>query len=303
MHRSSTDIWHTDIQPRLDAVAIRNPEWRPWLALLEETLRQLQRPEWAALAPQPEPDRAARAPLLAEVTLTVDRSLARAWVRWLLQCTINIMGLSTPSLSMLNTRHLDALALLEAAICQDEIRLAHLSQGRGVDSGALGALTQLAALPLLQACGRHMELHVPAGWDEGYCPICGAWPTLTEVQGLERAHRWRCGRCGSGWGLAILRCPYCGEANHQRLGSLTAEDGEARCSVDTCLTCGGYIKTRTTLQATPAYAVILEDLATVDWDLVALEHGYMRPTHTGYPLRVRLVAPPSRIRAFFGRRP
>jgi hypothetical protein len=148
-----------------------------------------------------------------------------------------------------------------------------------------------------------LELHVPAGWDEGYCPICGAWPTLTEVQGLERAHRWRCGRCGSGWGLAILRCPYCGEGNHQRLGSLTAEDGEARCSVNTCLTCGGYIKTRTTLHAIPACAVILEDLATVDWDLVALEHGYMRPTHTGYPLRVRLVAPPNRIRTFFGRRP
>jgi FdhE protein len=132
--------------------------------------------------------------------------------------------------------------------------------------------------------------------------VCGAWPTLTEVQGLERAHRWRCGRCGSGWGLAILRCPYCGEADHHRLSSLTLEDSEATCTIATCLTCRGYVKTRMTLQAVPAYAVILEDLATVDWDLVALERGYMRPSHPGYPLRVRLVAPPSRIRTFFGRR-
>jgi FdhE protein len=213
----------------------------------------------------------------------------------------NVMGLSTSPLTTVNTRSLDALALLEAAICQDEIRLAHLSQIEAVNAGLLAAVMQLAALPLLQACGRHLDRHVPATWAEGYCPVCGAWPTLAEVQGLERAQRWRCGRCGSGWGLAILRCPYCGEANHQRLGSLRAEDNEATCTVDTCATCKGYVKTRTTLQAVPTYAVILEDLATVDWDLVALERGYTRPNQPGYSLRVHLVAPPSRIRKFFRR--
>jgi FdhE protein len=73
--------------------------------------------------------------------------------------------------------------------------------------------------------------------------------------------------------------------------------------VDTCLTCKGYVKTRALLQPTPPYAVVLEDLATVDWDIVALERGYVRPTRPGYPLRVRLVEPPSRLRTLFGRRP
>ena len=62
----------------------------------------------------------------------------------------------------------------------------------------------------------------------------------------------------------MLRCPYCGEADHQHFGSLTAEDSESTCIVDTCLTCRGYVKTRAVLQPRPPYAVILEDLATVE---------------------------------------
>jgi Protein involved in formate dehydrogenase formation/Pyridine nucleotide-disulphide oxidoreductase len=195
------------------------------------------------------------------------------------------------------------LPLLEAAMCLDEARLEELAKADGVDPGALGALMQLAAMPLLHACGRSLAPQVPLDWSYGYCPVCGAWPTLAEVRGLERTHRWRCGRCGADWGLALLRCPYCGEGNHQRLGALTAEDEEATCTVDTCLTCRGYVKTRAVLQPTPPYAIILEDLATVEWDLVALARGYRRPTSPGYALGIRLVEPSSRIRTWFGRHP
>jgi formate dehydrogenase maturation protein FdhE len=48
------------------------------------------------------------------------------------------------------------------------------------------------------------------------------------------------------------------------VGSLTAEDNEATCTVDTCLTCKGYVKRRAVLQPTHPYAIVLEDLATVD---------------------------------------
>jgi formate dehydrogenase maturation protein FdhE len=66
--------------------------------------------------------------------------------------------------------------------------------------------------------------------------------------------------------------------------------------------CQGYVKARTTLQATPASAVVLEDLATVEWDVVARERGYTRPAQPGYRFGVRFIEPPSRLRAFFDRR-
>src|SRR5919202_2640913 len=120
MYRSAAETWHTDTQPRLDAVATRNPEWRPWLTLLEETLRELDRPEWAALAPSLRHDRPARAPLLAGATWTVSPRVARAWVRRLTQLDVVVTPLGTSPRPKLATRDLDALVLLEAAICQDE---------------------------------------------------------------------------------------------------------------------------------------------------------------------------------------
>ncbi len=303
MHRAPSRIWDTDIRPRLDAVVQQHPEWRPWLALLEETLRELDEPAWGTVVPQRRLDRPAGLPLLAEATLTIDPTPARRWVRRLLKQAAMAAGASASALAPIDSRRIDVLGLLEAAVCQDEVRLADLSQPVGADPRALGALAQLATLPLLQACGRHLARQVPPAWPEGYCPVCGAWPTVAEVRGLERAQRWRCGRCGADWGLALLCCPFCGEADHQCLGSLVTEDSGATCIVNTCLTCKGSIKTLTILQATPAYAVVLADLATVEWDVAALQRGYTRPTRPNYPLKVRLVAPSSRIRTVFSRGP
>jgi FdhE protein len=303
MYRSSPDTWHTDIRPYLETAAQRHPDGRAWLALLAEALRELEAPAWATAMPQPDPERPPAAPLLAGVTLALDPHMVRRWVRRLLQRAAKVMGSSSAPLAAIDTRRFDPLPLFEAAICLNETQLTDLAKAAGADPSALGALMQVATMPLLQVCGRYLAQQVPIDWSCGYCPVCGAWPTLAEVRGLERTHRWRCGRCGGDWGLALLRCPYCGEANHQRLGSLTTEDNEATCTVDTCLTCKGYVKARAVLQPTPPHAVILEDLATVEWDIVALERGYRRPTPPGYPLRVRLVKPTSRLRTFFGRRP
>lgn len=281
MHRSSADTWHTDIRPYLETAAQRHPDGRTWLTLLAETLRELKAPAWAAVVPQPDPARPVAAPLLAGATLAVAPHMARRWLRRLLQQATKVAHPSTAPLAAINTRRLDPLPFLEAAICLDGTRLAGLANADGTDPYALGALMQLATMPLLQACGRYLTPQVPPDWSSGYCPVCGARPTLAEVRGLERSHRWRCGRCGGDWGLAILRCPYCGEADHRHLGSLTAQDDDATCSVGTCLTCKGYVKTRAVLQPTPPYAVVLEDLATVEWDIVALERGLHAPNATG----------------------
>ena len=58
--------------------------------------------------------------------------------------------------------------------------------------------------------------------------------------------------------------------------------------VDTCAACRGYLKTLTTLLPTAADELGLLDLATVELDVAALEHGYARPSGVGAPLRVRL---------------
>ena len=295
-----------DVHSRLQAVAQRNPEWRPWLLLLEETLRALDEPAWTKAMPQLRTDRPVATPLLDGVELAVDGRRARSWVLRLVRTAATGEGPESTALAAVDLSRLDTFTLLEAAACQDHTRLQTLADRMGADSQALGAIAQLAVMPLLQACGRHLASQVPPTWSSGYCPVCGAWPTLAELRGLEHTRRLRCARCGGDWGGAWLRCPYCGEADHQRLGRLLPEGRDETHKVETCTACKGYIKTLTTLQGSPPHTVVLEDLATVDLDIVALERGYTRPERPGYAVKLRLVELPSRLRrnrlrAFFSR--
>jgi FdhE protein len=150
------------------------------------------------------------------------------------------------------------------------------------------AIAALAALPLLRACAELLQAHVPAHWPHGHCPICAAWPVLVEHRGLDRARWARCGRCGAEWRAEGLRCLYCGEREHERLGSLVPEKGGEVLKVETCATCRGYVKTVTTLQAQPPLELLLRDLETIELDLIALDRGYERPPAAFHP-EVRLV--------------
>ena len=127
------------------------------------------------------------------------------------------------------------------------------------------------------------------GWLRGYCPLCGGWPTLVEMRGLDRSRRLRCGRCNGDWQLPVLRCPYCDELRHHQLHALAPEGDEQTRRVDVCESCKGYIKTFTTLQAQPLRSLALLDLATLELDVMAQDRGYTRPSRPGYPLEVSLT--------------
>jgi FdhE protein len=146
----------------------------------------------------------------------------------------------------------------------------------------------MAALPLLQACGRAMARELPATWWEGYCPLCGTWPVVAEYTGLERKRQLRCGRCGSAWAIPLLRCVFCDETEHENLGYLTPEAGEQTRKIEVCHTCKGYLKAFTTVRTLAPWAILLDDLTTVPLDVAALERGYHRPERTGYALEARI---------------
>jgi FdhE protein len=88
--------------------------------------------------------------------------------------------------------------------------------------------------------------------------------------------------------------------DYERLSILLSEQHGAIGQIDTCATCQGYLKTHTTFQALPAYAVALQDLATIALDVAALDRGYTRPERPGYALACRLVALRARRRIVFG---
>jgi FdhE protein len=291
--------WH-DIRGRLERLAQQYPEWQPSLQLWKATLYALDDPVWEAAVLQACPDRPVVAPLLAGMACHVDARRIGRWVRSLAKLARQNTAPGQAALLQVHFHQEDVLALLEAALCQDHARLTALAEDLGTYPHALAAIAHLAVIPLLQACGRRLASQVPHAWSCGYCPICGAWPALAEVPGLEHTRTLRCARCGAAWRTASLRCPYCNEMDHQHLRVLLLEPHGAAGQIDTCATCQGYLKTHTTLQALPAYAVALQDLATIALDVAALDRGYTRPERPGYALACRLVASPARRRTIFG---
>jgi FdhE protein len=59
--------------------------------------------------------------------------------------------------------------------------------------------------------------------------------------------------------------------------------------VDTCSTCKGYLKSIATLQGLPPFELLLQDLETVELDLVALDRGYRRPSISGFVLDTVII--------------
>jgi FdhE protein len=262
------------------------PVWRPWLRLLELVLAAADDASWAAAVPEPAADRPPDAPLLHGVLIRLDARRFRRLVRELVRHASAGEEAGGASLARLRSRRLDMPGLLRAAIARDGDAIERVATAAGAEPNAVDVVAQLASVPLLQACAKRLGGRVPPDWMKGYCPICGAWPTLAELRGLERNRRLRCGRCSSDWPLPVLRCPFCDELHHKSLGSLLPE-GEAQTRrVDVCNTCKGYLKTFTTIRPMSLRSLLMDDLASVELDLAAQERGYTRPARTAYPLAI-----------------
>jgi FdhE protein len=285
--------------PTSERLARDHPGWGRWLALHDAMVDIDRRGAWDALvarasAAPAEPG----APLLAGRTLAVDPSLAARVVRSLVDLLTDDEAGGARAV-----RAEQAIPVLEAAINGDDARLGGLADEIGIAHDPFRVVAGFAAIPVLRACERAWRGDVPTTWAETYCPVCGAWPMLAEARGLERSRRFRCGRCASDWHADWLACPFCGNRDHTRLGALVTNGVSDRCTVDTCTTCLGYLKTITTLQAFPPAELLLADLDTVELDVAAVDHGYRRPAELGRPpvAMVQPLAPRSGWRRFVKR--
>ena len=274
---------------RIDEERRRRPESEVWLRLLALALEAAESPAWMGLQPRLPSARAAGAPVLHEAIVAVDRRAARRWVRTLLKAASSSTEGGAASLRGLRGRDVDPVRFLADAVVDDRRSLGALAERAGVHADALGAVAPLAALPLLRGCAAAVESRLPVGWDRGFCSACGGWPSLAELRGLERTRVLRCGRCATAWEIPVLVCPFCDERDHARQLSFAPEGEEHQRRVDACRGCGGYIKTRTTLAALRPWALPLEDLATIELDLVAGERGFGRPASAGFETDLRVI--------------
>jgi FdhE protein len=284
------------VAPALENLGREFPEWKPWLPVVEEVIKEAATSKWEAFVPA-RPVAQQKIPLLAGATVSVDLSFVRRWVRHLLQTAHRSGTPKMTTLAAAETANLDVLSLFRASLRHESERLKEIAVGLGVDSDAFRAVADLVPIPFLQACGRKWTI-TGSGWMEGYCLVCGAWPAFAEVLGIERSRHLRCGRCGGDWETRWLCCPYCGTTAHELLASLVPETQGTTRTVEACKQCLGYVKSFTTLQGSAAGKIMIDDLASVDLDLAALEQGFRRPAGAGYALELIVTEQPTLRKIF-----
>jgi FdhE protein len=273
----------------LKALRRERPEWEPWLAVVDETLREAGNPAWEAAVPDVVQEQRTAVPLLAGTTLTLEAGLVRRLFERLIRTATRVV---TPKMSsLIAALHADPdwSQLFTASLCQDSDRVDKIAAVSGADAEALNAVVALLPVPFLHACNRRRASSISASWVEGYCPVCGSLPAFAEVRGIERNRYFRCGRCGGEWHARALVCPYCAMSDHDELVALVPEKNGSNAAgsnavIDACQRCLGYVKTFTRLQGCSPGAVMLEDLASVDLDVAAIEHGFARPQGPGFAL-------------------
>lgn len=112
--------------------------------------------------------------------------------------------------------------------------------------------------------------------DASRCPACGGRPVVGMLreagQGARRSVA--CGLCSTEWRVPRACCPSCGEARHDALATIRAENFPAA-QLDACASCRVYVKTLD-LTRDNTMVPIVDDLATLPLDLWAQEQGYTR---------------------------
>jgi len=270
-------------------------DWAPWLAVLEEALREAQTSHWdGVFSPAAQLGPAARStnagadrlamPLLAGAALTVRTISVSRLLKRLMGVALASGTRKMATLELALERDLDVLALFKASLCQDAEYLERVATSRGVDADAFQAIVALVSIPFLQACSRRAKPSLSRSWAEPYCAVCGSWPAFAEERGIERSRQFRCGRCGGEWYARGLACLYCGVNDHEALVSLVPESGRSCGTVEACTRCFGYVKVLSRLQGCSPAMVVLDDLASVALDVAARSEGFTRPSGAGFPL-------------------
>ena len=108
-------------------------------------------------------------------------------------------------------------------------------------------------------------------WKRGVCPVCGGEPDFACIT-TAGERLLICCRCQTHWPTEPYACPFCGEADKQRITSFATPDGTYR--VTACQSCRRYLKTLDGRRAGRPVMPAVDAIATLPLDAVVMQRGF-----------------------------
>jgi hypothetical protein len=170
-----------------------------------------------------------------------------------------------------NTRETVTEDLLHDYLALDKEALDRRARTFDISIDTLISCCQQAARPQLSALWQLIDDSDLEHWSQGYCPACGALPTMAQVQ-QDGVRRLLCAACLGHYRFDRYSCPGCGHAG-LRVLEMDAWPGLL---VETCPECNAYLKTWDTRTGQPPCEWPLIDIVTRAVDEAAGPQGLVR---------------------------
>ncbi len=141
-----------------------------------------------------------------------------------------------------------------------------------LNSEILQAISVWVIQPFLFAMRDEFKQHFQdSAWGNGYCPVCGSQTKIGYLHGEGGKQSLKCEVCGMEWSFKRVRCPFCGNEDHEKLGFYELEEGAYRLYF--CDVCNSYWKV-VDERKLPGIPREFYPIITMDLDLLAKEEGY-----------------------------
>lgn len=177
---------------------------------------------------------------------------------------------------------IDLKELFGMVVEGDREYIGAIAENRDFNSVLLRVLAESSLNPFFAAHADKLKGRVDQeSWLRNYCPVCGSGPVLGElkdVKDVQGAKFLLCSACGFEWRYQRLRCPFCGNGDHEKLRYFNTEADGKGFMMDVCEECKKYIKTIDLRETGPAVVPLVDDLGTLHLDIIALKEGYTRGT-------------------------
>jgi FdhE protein len=161
----------------------------------------------------------------------------------------------------------------------------NLSEKLQVNPDVISFLATNSIKPIYETYAKELGNYInQERWWKGYCPVCGSEPYIAELKsegGVEGARFLVCSSCNFEWRFNRLKCPFCENANHEKLRYFYTEKEGKVYRVDVCEECKRYIKTVDIKELGEEKIIpLLEDIGTLHLDILAQKEGYSKEGKT-----------------------
>jgi FdhE protein len=118
-------------------------------------------------------------------------------------------------------------------------------------------------------------------WHKGYCPICGAFPSLSLIQ-EKGGQRWlHCSQCGHEWKFSRVICPYCEHEGQEGMTFFFVEDRNQESAI-ICDKCNKYLVTLNKVGDLDDRDFEVSAISLIHLDMIMQDKGYLPMTECAW---------------------